>query len=95
MYFSSGSLGCLAFIIITIISLYLLKELWWLIVGIALILIVFYWGKQIYLLIKTAKDNQKSNYNPQMGEVFKICPYCNSKVKVTEVCCPNCKHALN
>ncbi len=95
MYFSSGSLGCIAFVLISLIALYLLKELWWLIVGITVIVIVFYWGKKIYLLLKNGKNMANSEYNPQMGEVFKICPYCNAKVKVTEVTCPNCKRALN
>lgn len=87
--------GCLISVLVLMILFILLKELWWLIVGIALIIIAAYWGKKIYLLIKYGKSIEDTNYSPQMGEVFKICPYCNSKVKVTEVKCPNCKHQLN
>lgn len=87
--------GCLISALIFLLLLYLLKELWWMIVGIAVILIAAYWGKKIYYIVKNEKDIKNANYNPQMGEVFKICPYCNSKVRVTEVTCPNCKRALN
>ena len=40
-----------------------------------------------------AQEAQK--YTPEMGEVFKVCPYCNAKVKVTAVSCPCCNRALN
>ena len=95
MYISGNIPGCLVSLLIFLLSLYLLKELWWIIVGIALILIAAYWGRRIYLLLLEKKQQEKANYNPEMGEVYKICPYCNSKLKVTEVTCPNCGHALN
>ena len=87
--------GCLTLLIILAIVYFLVKELWWLFVGIALIIIVSYYSNLIYKTIVYKKQQDEQNYNPQMGEVFKVCPYCNSKVKVTAVTCPCCKRALN
>lgn len=95
MYASSNFLGCLISIAILVIIFAIIKEFWWLIVGIIVICIVAYYAKLIYELLLQKNNGTNNNYNPQMGEVFKICPYCNTKVKVTESTCPNCKRALN
>ena len=95
MYSGSNFLGCLISIIILVIIFAIIKEFWWLIVGIILISIVAYYAKMIYETIKEQNIKKKTEYNPQMGEVYKVCPFCNTKVKVTETTCPNCKHALN
>lgn len=87
--------GCLTSLFILLLLLFLVKELWWLIVGIVLLLIVIYYGNLIYKTIKYKKETEQELYNPQMGEVYKVCPYCNSKVKVTAQTCPYCKRALN
>lgn len=95
--------GCLGIIIsftilILIIKfgLFIIKEFWWLIVGIILIMIVSYYGKLIYNLIYTKRMNlTDEQYEAPMGEVYKICPHCNAQVKVTETTCPRCKRALN
>ena len=95
MYFRGDISGCIISVLIFLLGIYLLKELWWLIVGIAIIIIVAYWGKRIYFLLKESKETNSSQYNPQMGEVFKVCPYCGNKMKVTETICPECKKELN
>ena len=87
--------GCLTSLLIFFLILFLVKELWWLFVGIAVILIVAYYAQMIYKLIADKKEDSDRNYTPKMGEVYKVCPYCNSKVKVTAVTCPNCKKELN
>lgn len=102
-YTRNSIIGCLSTIILfTIIfwiikgSLFLIKEFWWLIVGIMVIMIVSYYGKLIYNLIYTKKMNiTDSEYEAPMGEVYKICPHCNAQVKVTQTTCPRCKRALN
>ena len=93
MYFNFS--GCLVSFLIFLLIFLIIKELWWLIVGIVLVLIVFYWGKLKYLYIVNKEKIKESTYNPQMGEVYILCPYCNSKVKVTAITCPNCGRALN
>ena len=87
--------GCLTTLLIFFIILFLVKELWWLIVGIAIVLIVLYYARLIYKTFLLKGANDQETYKPKMGEVYKVCPYCNTKVKVTAVKCPVCKHALN
>ena len=87
--------GCLTSLVILLITYYLIKELWWLIVGIIVIIIVSYYLRLIYITVKEKNKEAKINYNPDMGEVYKVCPYCNTMVKVTEKTCPNCNRALN
>ncbi len=87
--------GCLLSIFLILLIFFLIKELWWFFVGLILIAVAIYYGKLIYETIKNKQLEKETNYNPQMGEVYKVCPYCNTKVKVTETTCPNCKRALN
>jgi hypothetical protein len=87
--------GCLLSIFLILLIFFLIKELWWFFVGLILIAVAIYYGKLIYETIKNKQLEKEMNYNPQMGEVYKVCPYCNTKVKVTETTCPNCKRALN
>jgi Ca2+/Na+ antiporter len=87
--------GCLSTLLIFLLILFVVKELWWLIVGLILICIAIYYGNLIYQTVKNKQKENEINYNPQMGEVFKVCPYCNTKVKVTEKTCPCCNRALN
>ena len=87
--------GCLISILILLLILFLVKELWWLIVGIILIIIAIYFGNRIYETVKNSSLEAKKRYNPQMGEVFKVCTHCGAKVKVNETTCPYCKRALN
>ncbi len=87
--------GCLIPLIIFVLIIFIVKELWWLIVGVSIILIVAYYANMIYKLFADKQKENEINYKPAMGEVYKVCPYCNTKVKVTASTCPNCKHALN
>ncbi len=87
--------GCLTSLLVLLITYYLIKELWWLIVGIILIIVVSYYARLIYLTVQQKNKEAQMNYNPDMGEVYKVCPYCNTAVKVTEKTCPCCNRALN
>lgn len=87
--------GCLTLLITFLVVFFLVRELWWLIVGVAIIAIVLYYCKLIYQMHKDRQLQKEQNYNPEMGEVFKVCPYCNAKVKVTAISCPCCNRALN
>lgn len=93
--YSFNSTGCLSTLLFLLILYFLVKELWWLFVGIAIIVIVAYYANLLYVQILQNKIDKERNYTPEMGEVFKICPYCNSKVKVTAITCPHCNRALN
>ena len=87
--------GCLVTLLTLLILYYLVKELWWLFVGIAVIVIIAFYSSLIFRTFAEKKAQEAQNYTPEMGEVFKVCPYCNAKVKVTEITCPCCKRALN
>ena len=62
--------------------------------AIFILIVAAYYVYYLYDMIKR-KNKEKDLMNPQMGEVYKICPYCNASVKVTAKTCPNCNHALN
>ncbi len=87
--------GCITALVIFLLLIFLVKELWWLIVGIAIICIVIYYLNLIYQYITNNKTETDKNYTPKMGEVYKVCPYCNAKVRVTATTCPVCNRALN
>ncbi len=80
--------GCFSAIFFLLLVLFLVKELWWLIVGLIVIAIAVYYGNLIYRMIAEKKNEAEINYTPEMGEVYKVCPYCNTKVKVTAKTCP-------
>ncbi len=87
--------GCITALVILLLLFFLVKELWWLIVGIAIICIVVYYLNLIYQYITNNKTETDKTYTPKMGEVYKVCPYCNAKVRVTATTCPVCNRALN
>ena len=87
--------GCVTSVVILLIIGLFIKEFWWFIVGIAIVLIILYYANLIYNAYLNKKEEMNRNYNPQMGEVYKECPYCNTKVAVTATCCPVCKRELN
>jgi len=94
MYINNPS-GCLAILLILFLIGLFIKEFWWLIVGIAIILIILYYANLIYQNIIQSNKEKHANYTPEMGEVYKVCPYCNAKVSVTAIKCPVCNHELN
>ena len=95
MYNFNNISGYLKFLLIGLIIFFIIKELWWFIVGIVIIAIFAYYAKLIYETIYKKQKLNNENYTPQMGEVYKVCPYCNTKVKLNAQACPICKHAIN
>ena len=90
------ALGCLIVILIFALIYGFIKAFWWLIVGVIVIAIVYYYGKLIVQMVYQKRMNVcDSTQDAPMGEVYKVCPYCNAKVKVTAKSCPQCNRALN
>lgn len=87
--------GCLTALLFFLLIFFLIKELWWFFTGIILIALAVYYGNLIYKTVCEKQKEAQINYTPEMGEVYKICPYCNTKVKVTAITCPCCNRALN
>ncbi len=86
--------GCSTLILIILFVVVFAKQLFYLALAFSVLLIAIYVVFYIYRTIQIKKKEQDL-CNPQMGEVYKICPYCNSSVKVTAKTCPNCNRALN
>ncbi|MGM9994745.1 MAG: hypothetical protein ACI37R_08480 [Candidatus Avigastranaerophilus sp.] len=95
MYKIDMTAGCLTTIIFLLLIGFIIKQLWWLIVGIIIIAIVAYYANLIYETISNKKAEKEANYTPEMGEVYKVCPYCGTEVKANAGKCPVCKHGLN
>jgi len=86
--------GCLSSIFILALVIFIIAKLWWLIVGLVIIAIVYYYSRLVYLTITEQKNQAETNYEPKDGEVFKVCPYCNTKVRVSAISCPRIKIML-
>lgn len=87
--------GCLTIFFVICIFIFLIAKLWWLIVGLSVIGIVYYYSKLAYENISQNGLSDNKNYEPKEGEVYKVCPSCNAKVKVSATTCPRCKTPLN
>ncbi len=87
--------GCLSFLLIIAVIIFLTAKLWWVIVGLAVVAIVYYYARLTYLAVIQKNKEAEMNYEPKEGEVFKVCPFCGAKVKVSAPVCPRCNHPLN
>lgn len=36
------------------------------------------------------KEEKEKNFEPEIGEVYKVCPYCGNNVKRNATYCPHC-----
>lgn len=87
--------GCLILLLIVLAGVFLVKKLWMLFVGFAAIMIAIYYFNLIMNMYKEKQKEKAAAYEPKHGEVYKVCPYCNSMVKVSADTCPNCNRELN
>lgn len=87
-----GPLGCL-FSILWIWLFFTLK-LYYLVFGVLILIaafVIFFICKNKY---KVHIENKEKSFEPEIGEVYKICPYCNNDVKRSTKICPHCKSEL-
>lgn len=93
MYYRFDITGCLTVLIILMFIGFLLTKLWWLVAIMFLI-----WLINTFIAVfqqKLAqKKTEKAAFNPEMGQSYKVCPYCGEKVKVTDLKCPKCGREL-
>ncbi|MGN0005116.1 MAG: hypothetical protein ACI37Z_04010 [Candidatus Gastranaerophilaceae bacterium] len=40
------------------------------------------------------KEQKERDFQPEIGEVYKVCPYCGNDVKRSAKICPHCKNSL-
>ncbi|MBQ2644462.1 hypothetical protein IJG14_02670 [bacterium] len=61
---------------------------------IVLIAIIYNFYKKTRVKIKEYKEEKEKNFEPEIGEVYKVCPYCGKDVKRSARLCPHCKNLL-
>lgn len=87
--------GCLPFILIIALFLFIAFKLWFVI---AIFLIIYLLRSFIYTInlnMKLKQKEKETHYTPHKGEVYKVCPYCNINVKRSAEKCPNCGNSLD
>ncbi len=86
--------GCLIISLILFFIIFALLKLWYLVVLVVLVFIFRDYINTVKINIKEKEREKEINYEPEMGEVYKICPYCGQKVKHSQMKCPNCNNDL-
>lgn len=87
--------GCLPFLLIFALFLFIAFKLWFVIVILLLIYFFRTLISTINLNIKLKQKEKEQNYTPVKGEVYKVCPYCQTNVKRSAETCPNCGKPLD
>lgn len=86
--------GCLIISLILFFIIFALLKLWYLVVLVVLVFIFRDYINTVKINIKEKEREKEINFEPEMGEVYKICPYCGQKVKHSQTKCPNCNNDL-
>lgn len=86
--------GCLPFLFLFFV-LFIFFKLWYLIVLLVFAAIAVSIISQFKSYIQLKKKEKEQSYEPQKGEVYKICSYCGAKVKRSSETCPQCGNSLN
>lgn len=87
--------GCLPFLIIFAIFLFVAFKLWFVIVIFLIIYLLKSFVSTIDLNIKLKQKEKEQHYTPVKGEVYKVCPYCKINVKRSAEKCPGCGQPLD
>lgn len=85
--------GCLPFLFLFFVFFVLFK-LWYLIILLIFAVVVMNVISQIKYNLELKKKEQEQNYEPQKGEVYKICAYCGAKIKRYAETCPQCGRSV-
>lgn len=95
MFYSKqiSPIGCLLWTIFLVWIFVALKL--YIVVGILIIIALIYNfinnARRKYEIHQAEKEK---NYEPEMGEVYKICPYCGKDVRRSAKICPHCNRPL-
>jgi len=89
MYYVTSPLGCILWSALLIWIFFKLK-LYYVVFAVILFAIFYNIFSQIKSGIKQQKINQERNFEPQMGEISKICPACGNDVRRSTSICPHC-----
>jgi uncharacterized membrane protein YraQ (UPF0718 family) len=95
MYYKEiNPIGCFIWLIILTWLFFALKIYYLVFAAIIVMVAVYYYFKLKKSLIEK-KEEQERNFEPQMGEVYKICPNCGNNVKRNASACPHCNHKFD
>lgn len=94
MYYNFNFSGCLIPLLFLLFVIFIFTKLWWLV---AIMVIVYILNQYLTMIRQKLEQHKKeqAKFNPEMGEIYKVCPHCNEKVKVTDLTCPHCGNELN
>ena len=94
-YFSRISpFGCLLWTILLVWLFFKLKLYY---VIFFIIILAFAYNLYVHIKgkIKVLKENKDKSYEPEIGEVYKICPFCNKDIKRNATICPHCRNKID
>ncbi len=94
-YFSRISpLGCLLWTIFLVWLFFKLK-LYYVIFFIIILAAAYNLYLKTKNKIQSHIENKERNFEPEIGEVYKVCAFCGKDVKRSAKICPHCKNNLD
>ncbi|MCR5260988.1 MAG: hypothetical protein K6C94_04045 [Candidatus Gastranaerophilales bacterium] len=95
VYFKQiNPLGCLLWTVL-FVWLFVKLKLYYVVAFLILFALAYNFYKQTKVKIKEHQEEQERNYEPEMGEVYKVCSCCGNSVKRSAKICPHCKNSLD
>lgn len=85
--------GCLFFTII-LVWLFVKLKLYYILGFLILLALAYKFFQKTKVKIAEHKEEKEKNFEPEIGEVYKICPYCGNNVKRSANVCPHCKNQI-
>lgn len=91
MYFFKqiNGFGCLIWSIFLCWLFFALK-LYYIIFAVIILAFVYNVYLRIKSNLKKYNEDKEKNFEPEIGEVYKLCPYCGNNVKRYATSCPHC-----
>ncbi len=87
--------GCLPLFLILLLLLFIGIKLWFVFAIIILFYVVQNIISSVNIQMKLKQKEKETHYEPQKGEVYKVCPTCGISVKRSVDKCPQCGNDLD
>ena len=94
MFFQISPLGCLLLTIL-FVWLFIKLKLYYLIAFVVLLAVAYNFYNKTKMKIEEHREEKERNYEPEIGEVSKICPCCGQNIKRSAKTCPHCKASFD
>lgn len=86
-------IGCLLFTILAVWLFFKLK-LYYIIIFIVVLAFAYNFYLKIKKDIALKNEEKERNFEPEIGEVYKVCQFCGNDVKRSAKICPHCQNML-